>query len=103
MALDREGQRHDHRAVLDRDRLLDHAAVDLAERDRAVRRVEQRLRALDGARVTLAGDGGEGVERELPELGELPAGLALELRQAETVPQGDGALSARRQPGGLSD
>jgi len=70
----------------------------------AVRRVEQRLRALDGARVALAGDGGgEGVERELPELGELPAGRALEAREVEAVPHDDGALAARRQPSRFTD
>ena len=68
VALDGERERQHHRAVLHGVRRLDHAAVDLAERDGALGRLQQRLDAVDRARVTVAGRGrGEGVERELGE------------------------------------
>ena len=65
MAIDRQRQREHDGSVLHRVGRLEHAAVDLAERDGALGRLQQRLDAVDGALVTVAGHGGgEGVERE---------------------------------------
>ena len=53
---------------------VDHAAVDLPEMVRALGRLEQRLDAVDSARITLAGrDGGERRQVELGDVRELPA------------------------------
>ena len=73
----RREREHEH-ALRPRARLVDGEAVDLAERQRALGRLQQRVGALDGARVALARAGGrEGPEVERAELGELPAGWPL--------------------------
>ena len=77
--------------------------VDLPQRDRALGRLEQRLHPLGGGRVAVTRNGGrERVEREVPEVGELPARAALESRQVELRRPTGGAVAALRQPGRLS-
>ena len=104
MALDREREREHDRAVLDRVGRLEHAPVDLAERDRALRRLEQRLHALGGGGVAVARRGGrERVRRVALQRGELPAGDALVARQVERGGQLGGARTALAEPLRLAD
>jgi hypothetical protein len=99
MALDRLAQRHHDRPVLDRHAIAG-GVVDLQELDRALGRLEQSRGR--GVQRALPGRP-EGVEREVAEVGELPARAALPLRQAECGDARGGLFPARDEPLGLGE
>ena len=83
---------------------IDDPAVDLPEMVRALGRLEQRLDAIDSARITLAGrGGGEPRQVELRDVRELPPGLALEAREVELGGAARRFAAALLQPLGLAD